>query len=206
MTEIKIPQIELPQIDIPETPFFIQYKLEGKIPGCNYYHRDLETTRNPSLLLSDHNGTFITCPDGEIPSYTPMRYDPNEIIYVDEKAPKFQRPKSETTNQTNFKPKEEEKIEYVPCPSSKDQRINDFRNSSRIERVIGHKLSEDGSECITLYEAVPFKDQYIPEVSSIVSTAVFGLVAASSPLLLNIIKPAIKNLVKRLTKKKDKVK
>ena len=118
MTEIKIPQIELPQIDIPETPFFIQYKLEGKIPGCNYYHRDLETTRNPSLLLSDHNGTFITCPDGEIPSYTPMRYDPNEIIYVDEKAPKFQRPKSETTNKTNFKTKEEEKIEYVPWPSN----------------------------------------------------------------------------------------
>jgi len=43
------------------------------------------------------------------------------------------------------------------------------------------------------------------EVSSIVSTAVLGLVAASSPLLLNIVKPLVKNLVKKLTKKKDKV-
>jgi hypothetical protein len=31
------------------------------------------------------------------------------------------------------------------------------------------------------------------------------LVAASSPLLLNIIKPLVKNIVKKLTKKKDKV-
>jgi hypothetical protein len=58
-----------------------------------------------------------------------------------------------------------------------------------------------------LYEDVPFVDQYIPELSTIVSTAVIGLVAASSPLILNIIKPAIKNIFKKLTtKKKDKVK
>jgi len=49
-------------------------------------------------------------------------------------------------------------------------------------------------------------EQYIPEVSTIVSTAVIGLVAASSPLLLNAVKPLVKQIVKRLTKKKDKVK
>ena len=74
-----------------------------------------------------------------------------------------------------------------------------------MERVIGHERGQDGVECITLYEDVPFVDQYIPEPSTIVSTAVIGLVAASSPLILNIIKPAIKNIFKKLTtKKKDK--
>ena len=92
-----------------------------------------------------------------------------------------------------------------PCPGKSNQRVGDFRNEKRLERVIGHKRGDDGIECITLYEDVPFKDQYIPEVSSIVSTAVIGLVAASSPLLLNIVKPLVKNLVKKLTKKKDKV-
>ena len=53
MSEIKIPQITIPTIDIPDAPYFIKHKLEGKIPGCNLYHRDLETTRNPSLLISD---------------------------------------------------------------------------------------------------------------------------------------------------------
>ena len=101
-------------------------------------------------------------------------------------------------------PKEQKVIKIVPCPGPKDQRINDFRNSSRLERVIGHEKSEDGTRCITIYEDVPFKDQYIPEVSTIVSTAVIGLVAASSPLLLNAVKPLVKQVVKKLTKKKDK--
>jgi len=57
-----------------------------------------------------------------------------------------------------------------------------------------------------LYEDVPFKDQYIPEVSTIVSTAVIGLVAASTPLLLNAVKPIVKQIVKKLTKKKKDVK
>ena len=101
-------------------------------------------------------------------------------------------------------PKEKD-IELEPCPSKNNQRVGDFRNEKRLERVIGHKRGDDGIECITLYEDVPFVDQYIPEPSTIVSTAVIGLVAASSPFILNIIKPAIKNIVKKLTKKKNKV-
>ena len=77
-------------------------------------------------------------------------------------------------------PKEKEEIKLEPCPGSKDQRVGDFRNEKRLERVIGHKRGDDGVECITLYEDVPFVDQYIPEPSTIVSTAVIGLVAASS--------------------------
>jgi hypothetical protein len=47
-------------------------------------------------------------------------------------------------------------------------------------------------------------DQYIPEPSTIVSTAVIGLVAASSPFILNAVKPLVKQIVKKLTKKKEK--
>ena len=79
MSEIKIPEIKLPTIDIPDAPFFTKPKLEGKLPGCYLYHRDLEITRNPSLLISDKRGTYTVCPNGEIPSYTPMRYDPAQI-------------------------------------------------------------------------------------------------------------------------------
>tara|TARA_B100000424_G_scaffold169732_1_gene130691 strand:- start:928 stop:1545 length:618 start_codon:yes stop_codon:yes gene_type:complete len=204
VSEIKIPEINIPSVEVPQYPPF-QHRLEGKIPGCNYWHRDLETTRNPSLLIADPNGTFITCPEGNIPSFNPMRFDQNEIIYVEEIPQTFDPKTTNTNNQIQPKPVEEEKIEYVICPSNKQQRVGDFRNEKRLERVIGHELSEDGKECITLYEPVAFKDQYIPEVSSIVSTAVIGLVAASSPLLLNAVKPLVKQIVKKLTKKKDKV-
>ncbi len=201
MSEIKIPQITLPTIDLPDTPYFIKHKLEGKIPGCNLYHRDLETTRNPSLLIADPNGTYTVCPEGQIPSYDPIRYDPNEIIYTEE-TPRSTPSTPRQTQQKTVKPKKDKKIEFEPCPGKSNQRVGDFRNEKRLERVIGHKRGDDGIECITLYEDVPFKDQYIPEVSSIVSTAVIGLVAASSPLLLNIIKPLVKNIFKKLTSKK----
>ena len=111
------------------------------------------------------------------------------------KAPEVEQPKEQ----------KDEEVKFVECPSSKDQRVGDFRNEKKLERVIGHKRSEDGTICTTLYENVPFKDQFIPEVSTIVSTAVIGLVAASSPLLLNAVKPLVKQVVKKLTKKKDKV-
>ena len=66
------------------------------------------------------------------------------------------------------------------------------------------KKSEDGSECITLYEDVKFIEQYIPNPPQLISTAAIATVAASTPLLLNIVKPLVKNLIKKLTKKKDK--
>ena len=204
MTEIKIPQITLPSIDIPPAPFFTRHKLGGQIPGCNLFHRDLEVTRNPSLLISDKNGTITSCPEGQIPSFDPIRYDPNEIIYTDS-TPTF-TPSLGTDIKTKIpKIEDKKKPEFIECPGKKDQRVGDFRNEKRLERVVGHERSEDGTICTTIYEDVPFKDQYIPEVSTIVSTAVIGLVAASTPLLLNAVKPLVKQIVKKLTKKKDKV-
>ena len=204
MPTIKVPKVELPSIEIPETPYFTKYKLEGKIPGCNLFHRDLVTTRNPSLLIADPNGTFTTCPEGQIPSFDPIRFDMNELIYTESNPIQ-----NETKPQQRISippPVEKKKdIEEIECPSPKDQRIGDFRNEKRLERVVGHERSEDGTICTTIYEDVSFKDQYIPEVSTIVSTAVIGLVAASTPLLLNAVKPLVKQIVKKLTKKKDKV-
>ena len=83
MPTIKVPEIELPSIEIPETPYFTKHKLEGQIPGCNLFHRDLQITRNPSLLIADPNGTFTTCPEGQIPSFDPIRFDMNELIYTE---------------------------------------------------------------------------------------------------------------------------
>ena len=90
---------------------------------------------------------------------------------------------------------------FVACPGKKDQRVGDYRNEFKLERVIGHKRSEDGTECITLYESTKFIEQYIPNPPQLVSTAVIATVAASTPLLLNIVKPLIKNLDKEANQK-----
>ena len=209
MTEIpniSIPEIYIPNVPEPYNPHYLEIAKPPDIdvPGCTYQHRDIKNTGNRNLLLEDPNGVYTTC-DVPFPSFVPLDYTPENLV-VTEEVP--------TNNETTPLPEpktpeipeipKEEDIELEPCPSKKDQRVGDFRNEKRLERVIGHKRGDDGIECITLYEDVAFVDQYIPEPSTIVSTAVIGLVAASSPIILNIIKPAIKNIFKKLTSKKKK--
>ena len=202
MPEIKLPEITLPTIDIPDTPYFTRPKLEGKLPGCYLYHRDLETTRNPSLLLADPSGTYTVCPNGEMPSYTPMRYDPAQVIDTEPVPVNTASTPTQDTNVVQPKPKEEKKVEYEPCPPDKALRIGSFVNEERREKIKDYIRNED-NECITLYEDVPFIDQYIPSPSVVVSTALIASVAATTPLILNAVKPLVKQLIKKITKKKE---
>ena len=206
--EIYIPEIHIPNVPEIYSPYYIEIAKPPDIdvPGCTYQHRDIKNTGNRNLLLEDPNGVYTTC-DVPFPSFIPLDYTPENLVITEEVPVTNETPSLPETKQPEIPelPKDKD-IELEPCPGKNNQRVGDFRNEKRLERVIGHKRGEDGIECITLYESVPFKDQYIPEVSTIVSTAVIGLVAASSPLLLNAVKPLVKQIVKKLTKKKDKVK
>ena len=201
--EIDIPDIEIPNVYIPQVNLPGYQPLNVETIGCKYYHRDTKNTGNRNLLIEDPNGVTNSCP---YPSFIPMNYQADQLIIVEEaavvndepaKLPEGKPPQPEL-------PKDKKEEVFVDCPGRTDQRVGDFRNEKRLERVVGHERSEDGTICTTIYEDVPFKDQYIPEVSTIVSTAVIGLVAASTPLLLNAVKPIVKQIVKKLTKKKDK--
>ena len=202
--EISIPNIEIPQVYVPQVSLPGYEPLNVETIGCKYFHRDVKNTGNRNLLIDDPNGVTNSCP---YPSFIPMNYQADQLIIVEEamveneepaKLPEGKPPQPEI-------PKSDKEVEFIECPGKKDQRVGDFRNEKRLERVVGHERSEDGTICTTIYEDVPFKDQYIPEVSTIVSTAVIGLVAASTPLLLNAVKPLVKQIVKKLTKKKDKL-
>ena len=136
-----------------------------------------------------------------------MEYNPNEFKYTQAETPnQTEEFVSPTVEPPKYEPKKkEDKPLFVPCPGPNDQRVGQYASESKLERVIGHKRSEDNSKCITLYEDVKFIEQYIPNPPQLVSTAVIATVAASTPLLLNIVKPLVKNLFKKLTKKKNKV-
>ena len=204
MTEIKIPQITLPSVDIPETPFFTQHKLEGQIPGCNLFHRDLKVTRNPSLLIADPNGTFTTCPEGQIPSFDPIRFDMNELIYTESNPVQNETKEQQTKTVPPVKKEKKKEEEPPPCPSKKDQRVGDFRNEKRLERVSGHKRGEDGIECITLYEDITFIDSVLPSPSAALNVVTISLIAATTPLLLPVIKSLSKTIFKKILAKFDK--
>ena len=214
MPTIDIPRFQINEIKIHEIPIWkfnnpvVNHinKPVVDIPGCVRVHRNNLTSLidNPK----DEYGTYTECGNFSIPSFEPLEYNPNEFKYTQAETanqteefvpPTVEPPKYEPVNNNKDEPL------FVACPGSSDQRVGDYRNEFKLERVIGHKRSEDGSKCITLYEDVKFIEQYIPNPPQLVSTAAIATVAATTPLLLNIVKPLVKNLFKKLTKKKDKV-
>ena len=206
---MEIPEISIPSIEIPEV-FIPQVSLPGYQPlnvetiGCKYFHRDVKNTGNRNLLIDDPNGVVSNCP---YPSFIPMNFQPDQLIIVEEAAPVEQesKPLPEGNPPKPEIPKDEKKEDvFVECPGKKDQRVGDFRNEKKLERVIGHSRSEDGTICTTLYEDVPFKDQYLPEFSSVINTAAIATVAATTPIILNLVKPIVKNLIKKITSRKSK--
>ncbi len=214
MPTIDIPNIKINKIEIHEIPIWKTNvpvinnisKPIVDIPGCVRVHRNNLT----SLIDSDKDeyGTYTECGNFSIPSFEPLQYNPNEFVYTQSETPQNQEQEfvQPTVEPPKYEPKKKKDDPlFVPCPGKKDQRVGDYRNEFKLERVIGHERSEDGTECITLYESTKFIEQYIPNPPQLVSTAVIATVAASTPLLLNIVKPLVKNLIKKLTKKKKDV-
>ena len=215
MPTIDIPRFDINKVEIHEIPIWktdIQTlnnisKPIVDIPGCVRVHRNNLT----SLIDSDKDeyGTYTECGNFSIPSFEPLQYNPNEFVYTQSETPQNQEQEfvQPTVEPPKYEPKKNKDDSlFVACPGKKDQRVGDYRNEFKLERVIGHERSEDGSKCITLYEDVKFIEQYIPNPPQLVSTAVIATVAASTPLLLNIVKPLVKNLIKKMTKKKKDVK
>ena len=214
MPSIDIPNIKINKVETHEIPVWktdIQTlnnisKPIVDIPGCVRVHRNNLT----SLIDSDKDeyGTYTECGNFSIPSFEPLQYNPNEFVYTQSETPQNQEQEfvQPTVEPPKYEPKKKKDDPlFVACPGKKDQRVGDYRNEFKLERVIVHERSEDGTECITLYESTKFIEQYIPNPPQLVSTAVIATVAASTPLLLNIVKPLVKNLIKKLTKKKKDI-
>tara|TARA_Y100000289_G_scaffold25160_1_gene24572 strand:+ start:517 stop:1152 length:636 start_codon:yes stop_codon:yes gene_type:complete len=201
--EIYIPEIFIPEIYKPDIPNVTQY-LEINPPGCTYGHRDIKNTGNHNLLLEDPNGVYTIC-DFTFPSFIPPVYNPNQMTIVEEPLPSNSSEPNIPETETPNIPEEEENNDIVipECPSSKDLRLGDFRNDKKIERVIGHKLSDNKQECITLYEDVPFKDQYIPSAPQFVGVFSLALVGASAPLVLQLVRPLVKQVISKISKSKE---
>ena len=210
---MEIPQFNINKVEINEIPIWktdvpILINISKPIvdiPGCVRVHRNNLT----SLIDSDKDeyGTYTECGNFSIPSFEPLQYNPNEFVYTESETPQNQEQEfiEPTAEDIKYKPKDKKDPLFVACPGKKDQRVGDYRNEFKLERVIGHERSEDGSKCMTLYEDVKFIEQYIPNPPQLVCTAAIATVAATTPLLLNIVKPLIKNLIKKLTKKKKDI-
>jgi hypothetical protein len=206
----KIPKIEIKEVYVPkirtwevQPPILdLITKPVVDIPGCVDAHRNNLT----GLINEDELGTYKACGTFDIPSYEPLEYNPADFQYTaPEKQQEQQQPQPPQQKPQIPQKKKDEKLKIPPCPSNKEQKIGDFRNDKKLERVIGYERGQNGIECITLYEDVPFISQYIPSFKQFTGVFSLALVGCSAPIVLNLIKPIVKNVIKKLTKKKDKV-
>ena len=132
-----------------------------------------------------------------------MEYTPEQLLIQQETAPP---PVAPPPVPPDFKPDVIPKTENkeVPCPGAGNLRVGDLTQAGD-EKVIGHELSDDGKTCVTLYEDTSPVEKYIPPVNQVTSVTALAVVAtagaAATPLLIRIIRPAIKKLWTTLQKK-----
>ena len=205
---MEIPDISIPEIRI-NLPLHTPYQVLNvpppsiQLPGCIRYHRDA-SPKNTALYEDDPTGTTISCPFGSMPTFQPMLYDRRRIEIVESEEQEKRQQTNETIDTPTVKPelpRKKKEIVIPECPGPKDQRVGDYRNAKKLEIVVGHRL--DKTECITIYEDVPFKDQYIPSANQFVGVFSLALVGASAPLVLQLVRPIVKQVVTKLTKKKN---
>ena len=99
------------------------------------------------------------------------------------------------------------KQEEVPCPGPGNLRVGDTTQTGD-ERVVGHRLLEDGKTCETLYEPTTIVEKFLPPVNQAATVTALAVVAtagaAATPLLIRVIRPVIKKIWTTIQKKLGK--
>ena len=179
-----------------------------EMPGCVKMHKDNQdhVTRMPfdhDLVNQDEKGSTTLCPHGEYPTYDAMDYQPEQLIITREVPPP---PVEPPPTPPEFTPDAipEAKQEDVACPGPGQLRVGDVTQSGD-ERVTGHKLSEDGKTCVTLYEATTAVEKFIPSVNQATNTLAIAVIATAgataTPIILRIVRPILKKLWDTIQKK-----
>ena len=205
--DVNVFRIEVPQIySLPPATQTVPFILNigspvVDLPGCVKYHPDAADNREtPNLKEDDSNGTRVLC-DGDYPTYNAMDYTPEDLnIYVETPPPKVQPPPDppgapETPDTGGL-------AEETPCPGPAQLRVGDVTQSGD-EKVVGHELQ--GNVCVTLYEPTSPMEKYVPPINQVTSVTALAVVAtagaAATPLLIRIIRPAVKKLITTAQKK-----
>ena len=178
------------------------------LPGCVESHPD--AGKSKTLAEDDPQGVKTYC-DAQTPSFNPIEYNPEEMtVTTTTPPPKTKTPEPPETPATPGIPETPAAAANVECPTE----------AQLLKKPVG-SLTDDGKERITEYrligqECIPVKEKVslptqiiesIPSAGMITTTASIAVVATSSALLakpltdllLKVIKPTIKKVMKKIT-------
>ena len=185
------------------------------IPGCVEAHIEDKRGKNSELVDDDPKGARVFC-DGNMPSFNPINYNPEEleITQPPPEPPVVKPPKTPDPPEIPKDAAPEVKAEVAPpCPGPNALRVGDVAQNQK-ERVSGYELQTVNGElvCVTLWEDIPIVAQYLPSAQVATTTAAIAVTAASSAilakpiadLLLKVFKPAIKKVITKISKIRGK--
>ena len=222
---MEIPDIRIKggDIDIIQIPFTPDYLLEPPqalqvpvpvtnqigvpivdIPGCVEAH---EVDENNMLEGDDPKGVKTFC-DGQVPSFNPIDYNPDDMQFTGEaEVPPVRPPEAPEVKSPEI-PKKTNTAE-VKCPTEAQELKEPIGTlvEDGTKKIVEYRLV--GKECIPVKEDIKIPDQIvqaIPTAGSITTTASIAVVATTSALLakpladlvLKAVKPTVKKVIKKI--------
>ena len=177
------------------------------MPGCVESHRD--SSENQTLKDEDRDGVQIFC-DAGTPSFNPIDYDPRRLKITTESSPPLpvipNTPEAPETPATPAPPKTDAAL--AECPSRAQELKNPVgKILEGNKKITGYETV--GKECLPVFENLNIPDQIIqniPSAGMITVTASIAVVATTSALLakpladllLKVVKPTVKKVVKKI--------
>ena len=209
----RIPEFSFPFIySTPEAPP-VSLSLGTPIidlPGCVEFNR--ANKKSLSLVDDDENGNVVLC-DGTVPNFNPIDFEPEQIIMTKPAGvPVIPNTENKTDNNTDtdgaVPPTGDipTNTSNIICPPREAPVVGTKVEGGK-KKISGYEIQNN--RCVTLYEEVPIINQVVaslPSAGAVTTTASIAVVATSSALLakpladllLKIIKPTIKTLMKKL--------
>jgi len=178
------------------------------VPGCVESHRD--SGENTTLKEEDKDGVQIYC-DAGTPSFKPIDYDTNKLDLTQEPPPPPPvkppaKPEAPEAPAAPAVPKTEEPM--PECPT-RAQQLKDpvGKVLEGNKKIVAYEMV--GKECLPVFEELSIPDQIIqniPSAGMVTTTASIAVVATSSALLakpladllLKVVKPTVKKVMKKI--------
>ena len=174
------------------------------IPGCVEAHPQ-DRGRNNELKTDDPKGLRVFC-DGSMPSFNPIDYNADELEFSGEaKVPPIKPPDTPEVDAPEI-PKDVTSAK-IDCPSEAQALKEPIGFVKGDERVIEYRLV--GKECIQITDKLDIPTQIIeniPTAGAVTTTASIAVVATTSALLakpladllLKVVKPTVKKVIKKI--------
>jgi hypothetical protein len=177
------------------------------IPGCVEAHKDNQ--QNVNLKNEDDKGIMTLC-DAGTPYYTAIDYDRNRVVLEQEppEPPAYKPPPKPETPETKNPAVPKAETPMPECPTREQQLKNPVgKILEGNKKITGYEMV--GKECLMVTEQLSIPDQIIgniPNAGAVTTTASIAVVATTSALLakpladllLKVVKPTVKKVMKKV--------